>query len=131
MKFIKQGDINMKKKTLIKSISTSMSCLLFLTPPLCSALNTTELNSKKKDIKRKNLDICDYLYNIYVRRCYMRYHDKKYFDELNNGDNPIAYILNMPKPDFTKMDQEAKEFEEWIKKEHAKERELLRKLSKQ
>ena len=61
----------------------------------------------------------------------MRYHDKKYFDELNNGDNPIAYILNMPKPDFTKMDQEAKEFEEWIKKEHAKERELLRKLSKQ
>ena len=61
----------------------------------------------------------------------MRYHDKKYFDELNNEDNPIAYILNMPKPDFTKMDQEAKEFEEWIKKEHAKERELLRKLSKQ
>lgn len=57
MKFIKQGDINMKKKTLIKSISTSMSCLLFLIPPLCSALNTTELNSKKKDIKSTVLKV--------------------------------------------------------------------------
>ncbi len=47
----------MKKKTLIKSISTSMSCLLFLTPPLCSALNTTELNSKKKDIKSTVLKV--------------------------------------------------------------------------
>ena len=32
-------------------------------------------------------------------------------------------IINTPKPDFTQLDKEVAEFEEWIAHEHKKERE--------
>ena len=40
------------------------------------------------------------------------------------------YIQNTPKPDFTELDKEVAKFERWIKKEHKKDRQLLREAAR-
>ena len=40
------------------------------------------------------------------------------------------YIQNTPKPDFSELDKEVAKFERWIKKEHKKDRQLLREATR-
>lgn len=39
-------------------------------------------------------------------------------------------IKNTPRPDFTELNRLSAEFEEWIKKEHEKDRQILREASR-
>lgn len=55
----------------------------------------------------------------------MRTPSKEYYENVYNGDNPLSFILHLPKPDFTELDKEAKEFEKWIVEEQKKDRQKI------
>ena len=40
------------------------------------------------------------------------------------------FIKNTPKPDYTELNKLSKEFEDWISKEHEKDRQLLKAAAK-
>lgn len=54
----------------------------------------------------------------------MRVYSKEYQEMLDHSE-VWQTIMNTPRPDYTQMEKEAKEFEEWIKKEHEKDRQLI------
>lgn len=56
----------------------------------------------------------------------MRCISKEYLEMLNNSP-AWNFIKNTPRPDFTELDKEVAHFEKWIKKEHEKDRKLLKK----
>ena len=63
---------------------------------------------------------------IYINGGYgMRVISKEYQAILDKS-SAWNYIQNTPKPDFTELDKEVAKFERWIKKEHKKDRQLLR-----
>ena len=55
----------------------------------------------------------------------MRLLTEEYKKQLEQ-DDIYNFILSTPKPDFTQLHKESKEFEQWISQEHEKERELLK-----
>ena len=59
----------------------------------------------------------------------MRIITKEYQAMLDRSES-YNYIKNTPRPDFTELDKLSKEFEDWIAKEHEKDRQLLREASK-
>lgn len=59
----------------------------------------------------------------------MRVITKEYQEMLNQSET-WNYIKNTPRPDFTELDKLSKEFEEWIAKEHEKDRQILREASR-
>lgn len=59
----------------------------------------------------------------------MRIITKEYQAMLDRSE-AYNYIKNTPRPDFTELDKLSKEFEDWIAKEHEKDRQLLREASK-
>ena len=70
------------------------------------------------------IQICVIL--IYINGGYgMRVISKEYQAILDKS-SAWNYIQNTPKPDFSELDKEVAKFERWIKKEHKKDRQLLR-----
>lgn len=59
----------------------------------------------------------------------MRVLSKEYQEHLKNNEI-YQFIVNHSKPDFTELDKESKEFEEWISKVHEDERKKIREMSK-
>lgn len=59
----------------------------------------------------------------------MRVITKEYQAMLNQSE-AWNYIMNTPKPDFTELDKDVAKFEKWIKKEHEKDRRILREAVK-
>ena len=59
----------------------------------------------------------------------MRVITKEYQAMLNQSE-AWNYIKNTPKPDFTELDKDVAKFEKWIKKEHEKDRRILRAAAK-
>ena len=54
----------------------------------------------------------------------------KEYQEMLNQSEAWRTIRDTPRPDFTELDKLSAEFEEWIKKEHEKDRQLLREASR-
>ena len=61
----------------------------------------------------------------------MRTVTHEYMEKLRNGNNAFATIVNTPRPDFTELDKQCKEFEEWSLKEQAKDRIKIQKALKE
>ncbi|MBR5965638.1 MAG: hypothetical protein IK015_05940 [Treponema sp.] len=59
----------------------------------------------------------------------MRVITKEYQAMLDHSE-AWNYIKNTPKPDFTELDKNVAKFEKWIKKEHEKDRRILRAAAK-
>lgn len=59
----------------------------------------------------------------------MRVISEEYQKHLEQNE-AYQFIINHPKPDFTELEKECDDFEEWISNEHKKEREQLREISK-
>lgn len=55
----------------------------------------------------------------------MRLLTEEYKKQLSK-DDVYNFILNTPKPDFTQLHRESKEYEKWISEEHEKDRRILR-----
>lgn len=55
----------------------------------------------------------------------------EYMKKLRNGNNAFATIVNTPRPDFTELDKQCKEFEEWSLKEQPKDRIKIQKALKE
>ncbi len=50
----------------------------------------------------------------------------KEYQEMLNQSEAWKIIKNTPRPDFTELNRLSNEFEQWIKKEHEKDRLILR-----
>lgn len=56
----------------------------------------------------------------------MRTVTKEYIVNLKKSDTAIGEILRTPPPDFTELDKTCVKFENWIREEHKKDREIMR-----
>ena len=54
----------------------------------------------------------------------------KEYQEMLNQSAAWRTIRDTPRPDFTELDKEVAAFEEWISKEHEKDRQILREASR-
>lgn len=55
----------------------------------------------------------------------MRTVTPEYLEKLKNGNSAYATIINTPRPDFTELHRQSKEFEKWILAEQAKDRKIM------
>ena len=55
----------------------------------------------------------------------MRTVTPEYLEKLKNGNSAYATIINTPRPDFTELHRQNKEFEKWILAEQAKDRKIM------
>lgn len=59
------------------------------------------------------------------RKTCMRTITKEYLSEQKKESNPLSYILNTPKPDFTQMHKENLEFEKSMQKAQEEDRKKI------
>lgn len=59
------------------------------------------------------------------RKTCMRTITKEYLSEQKKESNPLSYILNTPKPDFSQMHKENLEFEESMQKAQEEDRKKI------
>lgn len=55
----------------------------------------------------------------------MRIVTPEYLEKLKNGNSAYATIINTPRPDFTELHRQSKEFEEWILAQQRKEKKIM------
>lgn len=55
----------------------------------------------------------------------MRIITKEYLDMQKDPDNPLSYILNTPRPDFTEMHEENLEFEKSMQQAQEEDRKKM------
>ncbi|MCR4952715.1 MAG: hypothetical protein K6A43_01455 [Treponema sp.] len=55
----------------------------------------------------------------------MRIVTPEYLEKLKNGNSAYATIINTPRPDFTELHRQSKEFEKWILAQQRKEKKIM------
>jgi hypothetical protein len=55
----------------------------------------------------------------------MRIVTPEYLERLKNGNSAYATIINTPRPDFTELHRQSKEFEKWILAQQRKEKKIM------